>query len=126
MMNSNSRLLFAAARGARIQRLWFKHKDEPYNWETSRVIKAGADSDYDYRIHPADEHLQYGPISTALLWEAANYEPKKGLKHPTMREYTTAAVVANAIDGDFDTPMEDCDIVMYMLILAEALADEGL
>ena len=54
-----SRLLHAAARGARID-VWYQCK-----WVSAIAVRT-VDDLYNYRIHPADEHLQYGPISTAL------------------------------------------------------------
>ena len=50
-----SRLLHAAARGARIEAL--------YSWGWGTSVFSLTDSSYHYRIHPDDEHLQYGPIS---------------------------------------------------------------
>jgi hypothetical protein len=55
-----SRLLFAAARGARIEyKLWGTDK-----WAEKEAW--GLSDTTEYRIHPKDAHLQYGPISTAL------------------------------------------------------------
>jgi len=112
-----SRLLFAAARGARIQ--W---QDSPGRWWDTIDYDLGAFTEGRYRIHPDDVHMQYGPISTALRWEAEHFRDK----HYLMQQYTSAAIVANAIGSDWDMPMADKDVVMYLLILAEALADEGL
>ena len=119
-MNSSNRLLFAAARGAWIQRLWFKLKDEPYNWELSRVVMLHHESDYDSRIHPDDEHLQYGPISTALREMATgDYEPSV---------YVFAASgIANYLDHRWQYRWEDTlHRSLFLLILSECLADEGL
>ena len=112
-----SRLLHAAARGARIERSFKYH----YSWKLSRIIWAtdfdNTVSDYEYRIHPDDEHLAYGPISTALR---------------------DVAITGDC--GDYEIPycrfvIEKEDIYsestedersMFLLILAEALADSGL
>lgn len=57
-----SRLLFAAARGARIQAFYPK-----LGWILSSPAALGASNDKRlFRIHPKDAHLQYGPISSAL------------------------------------------------------------
>lgn len=118
-----SRLLHAAARGARIERSHFKY---PYAWEPSRIIWVtdldNTDCDYDYRIHPKDEALQYGPISTALrAW--ALLEPSN----------------VDDIYIDMSRALLDCDEAdwfrhinnelhrwLYLQFMAEALADEGL
>lgn len=64
-----SRLLFAAARGARIQINGFTATVP--SWYDSHKWSSMHESVL--RIHPDDEHLQYGPISTAVLevemWE---------------------------------------------------------
>jgi hypothetical protein len=61
-----SRLLHAAARGARIQSQWRDAHTPTYQeWQTNNQF-VFIDTMRHYRIHPDDEHLQYGPISTAL------------------------------------------------------------
>lgn len=115
-----NRILFAAARGARVQRLWFRMKDEPYNWGISRVLPVAPESDYDYRVHPEDAHLAYGPISTALRKMAIDGD--------------VYAAEIPYIHGYWDfTREEACVFIenskhrsLFLLILAEALADEGL
>jgi len=92
-----SRLLFAAARGARMQR--------------------SAASDWEYRIHPDDAHLQYGPISTALREMAEDYSWNPSWEHR----------VAHAAADDFAVKFHgEPDYPLFYLILAEALADSGL
>lgn len=115
-----SRLLFAAARGARIQ--FYGQYGDCHTWaEITRIPLEEAGRVY-YRIHPDDAHLAYGPVSTALRWEAEHYKEK----HFGYRHYTSAAIVTNSVGSDFDLPNEDRDGVLFLLILAEALADEGL
>jgi hypothetical protein len=112
-----SRLLFAAARGARIQHLYYKHRDEDSNWEATRSFEIGSNI-HDYRIHPDDEHLQYGPISTALrIFGMGGDDP-----------YTLSSLLAlNAYMYEktchFGNELANR---LFLLILAEALADEGL
>ena len=105
-----SRILFAAARGARIkalyQRCWI-----PLT-HISIVPNAHA-----YRIHPEDAHLQYGPIST-LLREMALTGDCDGADIPYIR--TTLLT-----EEGYWKSTEDQQCV-FCLILAEALADEGM
>ena len=104
-----SRLLFAAARGARIQvmyqRVWIP------------AVAVRTDDIYKYRIHPADAHLGYGPISTALLKlaEDDSWNPSE--------ERSLAIAVARQFQVYFG---DEPDYPLFYLILAEALADEGM
>ena len=112
-----SRLLHAAARGARIQLL-----QKTGEWTDARLVWIGdlaSDPNTD-RIHPDDAHLAYGPISTALRKRAeTGFLMTAGLPY---------------IKGDFLTHEETLmflydetfDVVFFLLILAESLADEGL
>jgi hypothetical protein len=113
-----SRLLFAAARGARIERSHFKY---PYAWEPSRIIWVtdldNTDCDYDYRIHPKDEALQYGPISTALRKIGLT-----GTCDDVDIPYVKPALLLE--DGYGESTEEQRRV--FCLILAEALADSGL
>ena len=95
-----SRLLFAAARGARMQR--------------------SAASDWEYRIHPDDAHLQYGPISTALREMAEDYSWNPSWEH------RVAHAAADEFTEFFDSRQGEPDYPLFYLILAEALADSGL
>ena len=105
-----SRLLHAAARGARIE------------WQTVYgAWKVADDIDvtqsYPQRIHQDDEHLQYGPISTALLKlaEDDSWNPSE--------ERALAIAVARQFQVYFG---DEPDYPLFYLILAEALADEGM
>ena len=93
-IESNRRLLFASARGARIQ-----------------IFVA------ETRIHPDDAHLQYGPISTALLKlaEDDSWNPSE--------ERSLAIAVARQFQVYFG---DEPDYPLFYLFLAEALADEGM
>ena len=112
-----SRLLHAAARGARIQMMYQR------GWIPAVAVRT--DDMYKYRIHPDDEHLQYGPISTALRKMAR--QPKaidhKGLNLPHFG-FTIFAESENEL-----REVLQCDTLthsLFLLILAEALADEGM
>ena len=108
-----SRLLFAAARGARIEGEW---QDA---WEPADLnIICGAEF---YRIHPDDAHLAYGPISTAL----------REFAETGKTQYTLSALMAmTAYNHEKEYPFvlrsERRHASMFALILAEALAEEGL
>ena len=108
-----SRLLFAAARGARIE------------WQTVYgAWKVADDIDvtqsYPQRIHPDDAHLQYGPISTALR------EMAETCTHSSSWAGFLATSAANEYTMYFDSRFGEPDYPLYYLILAEALADEGM
>ena len=110
-----SRLLHAAARGARIQSQW----RDSTEWQTSGQIVLVDDMRY-YRIHPNDEHLQYGPISTALREIAENDSWRSGW------ERYLAHAAANEFTEHFDSRQGEPDYPLYYLFLAEFLADSGL
>ena len=124
-----SRLLFAAARGARIQRQHFK--DPAWLWEKARLLllldPETTDSDYVWRIHPEDEHLQYGPISTALRERA---ETTNASLAYSVQGYMELAAVCDYTPSTRGSDWADCWSAqhrsLFLLILAEALADEGL
>ena len=114
-----SRLLFAAARGARVEYLQTEGLMQNWGWKSLHgpsvdLLLAFPDS---YRIHPDDEHLQYGPISTALR-EVALTGDCDDADIPYIR------ITMLKEDGYSDST-EDQRCV-FLLILAEALADEGL
>ena len=116
-----SRILFAAARGARVQAL-----DRNLSWISSSHCPLELSNDTrPYRIHWQDEHLQYGPVSSALRVMAENLDPS---------ERCFAGI---AFDGLFKVDWPCYDIMTYanaddltrslfFLILAESLADEGM
>ena len=105
-----SRLLHASARGARIEALYQRC------WTPLTHISIVPNA-HAYRIHPADEHLQYGPIST-LLREMALTGDCDGADIPYIR--TTLLT-----EEGYWKSTEDQQCV-FCLILAEALADEGM
>lgn len=120
-----SRLLHAAARGARIQapiKAW--GSDKVIGWETDTNPEVGnLRSPYGrVRIHPEDEALQYGPISSALR-EAA-FRPLDVIPNANLPyligyfEFESYEFLA------FESVPELRGT--FLLILAEALADEGL
>ena len=106
-----SRLLFAAARGARIG---WEHAGEWYSAMSMCIGPSKADNG---TIHPADEHLQYGPVSTALLKlaEDDSWNPSE--------ERSLAIAVARQFQVYFG---DEPDYPLFYLFLAEFLADEGM
>ena len=117
-----SRLLFAAARGARIQINGFT-ATEP-SWYDSHKWSSMHESVL--RIHPDDEHLQYGPISTALR-DCAKTAPAS--IYLTAGGYALSGSVTDAIGWHHTRRYYEANELhraLFLLILAEALADEGL
>lgn len=118
-----SRLLFAAARGARIGWQTLSGKWHPalsLNYAQSEGGQAA------YHIHPADEHLQYGPVSTALRRVAE--QPK--IFHqslPSLPPYF-AFSVGHETDAEMRSVFVSDELThsLFLLILAECLADEGM
>jgi hypothetical protein len=113
-----SRLLFAAARGARIE----QYRNSFGAWIPAEVLPASEGDSKSFRIHPDDEHLQYGPITSA--WRKSAIEGEHDVPEADLPylegawgwgEEWEAVMKSSAVD--FDT---------FLLILSEALADEGL
>ena len=120
-----SRLLHAAARGARIETRY------PDKWITVVAVRT-VDDFYSYRIHPDDAHLQYGPISTELRKAAENIAEKAYLQD-LLGHYGIAAIDDYLSRSDefgycWDKAMNATAMQkqLFLLILAEALADEGM
>ena len=112
-----SRLLFAAARGARIQ------EDLAYinEWVNSDCLPLPHDITDEFRIHPEDEHLAYGPISTALRINAESAgSGATALGAPHGIWWMTTRDATDYFEADKETRS------LFLLILAEALADDGL
>ncbi len=108
-----SRLLFAAARGARIQVSAFT-KVSPLWYPTK---KWSAMHESVLRIHPDDAHLAYGPISTALREIALT-----GDYADNTIPYIIFEIERET--GYWTSTLEQRCV--FLLILAEALAEEGL
>lgn len=116
-----SRLLHTAARGARIG--W------DYSGEWHSAMSIGLSKVNNYAIHPDDAHLQYGPISTALRecdgefqWFYIDSEHMPDLA-------IRSAIVANYAYNMLHEWQQNKDRLtrsLFLLILAEALADEGM
>ena len=118
-----SRLLHAAARGARVQ-TWAG----VLGWRSTNLFGPWSYDDGD-RIHPDDEHLQYGPISTALRdcdgdfqWVQIDWSEMPDL---AIRSAIVANYAYNMID-EWRQTKDRLTRSLFLLILAEALADEGM
>jgi hypothetical protein len=121
-----SRLLFAAARGARIQ------TNDRGGWLDAAYIPTADYKGDDFRIHPDDEHLQYGPISTEVR-KAAETIAKKAYLDDVLGHYGLAAIDdylsrPNEFSYCWDKTMNATanQKQLFLLILAEFLADEGM
>jgi len=112
-----SRLIHAAARGARIQGRWI---DDTPQWHTVRKMYLVENLPYQ-RIHPEDKHLQYGPISTALREMTFDVTLCKFSWEWSLASSATCEFAAGI---DAATLAKDYDL--YYLFLAEFLADEGM
>ena len=111
-----SRLLHAAARGARIE-CWLLPQKK---WIPAIAVRVADGLHIDYRIHPEDIHLQYGPVSTALR-EMAEDNVWSG-----DWAYFLAGSIANEfIEYSYRAQCEP-DYPLFYLFLAEFLADEGM
>ncbi len=108
-----SRLLFAAARGARVQLK--VNQNVPWSAVHSGFIPIF--ESVHYRIHPEDEAYQYGPISTALREIGLT-----GTCDDVDIPYVKPALLLE--DGYGESTEEQRRV--FCLILAEALADSGL
>ena len=111
-----SRLLHAAARGARIG---FALSGKWYSAMSMTHLQSEFGQDA-YRIHPDDEHLQYGPISTALR------EMAETCTHSSSWAGFLATSAANEFTQYFDSRQGEPDYPLFYLFLAEFLADEGM
>lgn len=116
-----SRLLFAAARGARIQHRLEDERGCPTEWEVIQHVNVYG-YEWNFRIRPDDLHLQYGPISGGVRLAAerpfnteGTFEMPFGQYWMSLRDWLK-----------FDECKDELHRSIFLLILAEALADEGL
>lgn len=122
-MNTNSRLKFAWARGARFQA---QHAgvDVGGPWFDLELAYYDPDSTLSFRVHPHDAHLEYGPLSSALIDQATSITgmPFDPVMYLSAESFIRWALVENrevqVIDHD--------EMIMLKLFYAEYLADQGL
>lgn len=122
------RMKFAFARGARLQvqikpdfdrgDAWSSVQDCPRSVSGMNLYR------YNWRVHPGDARLEYGPLSSALRNRVLFPD------YQTLHWNTPALAAANTsfhyeIGKDYGGSVDD-DYHMAMLLYAELLADEGL
>lgn len=108
-----NQLLMAAARGARIEHKLAGQWHTAPLYECLRPCWRG-----EVRIHPDDEHLRFGPISTAL---------RKVADGDSMTRTEFAFRLADEYEVNWIIKYENLlHRALFLLILAEALAEEGL
>ncbi len=112
------RLKFAWARGARIE--WRDPYADRYSKLWSIRLLPAWDENQSYRIHPEDEHLQYGPLSSTLRNSVIYDAPIDSL------EYRAAQMIFNALYDFPPGPTRQFDWGMQKLAFSEYLADLGL
>lgn len=120
-----SRLLHAAARGARLQ---VKDYYATRKWVTVD-IRPSADSRPDeWRIHPGDAHLQYGPISSALRRMAGD-DDEDVFSADEIPDWALRIAELSIVCGGWMTSwfhQSPDERRTALCVMAEALADEGL
>jgi hypothetical protein len=104
------RMKFAHARGARIQ-------CKNYRRAWVNLAHPGWFDDTVYRIHPADAHLEYGPLSTALREHVIYGATEPGW--PLLDDLCSVTFWWREVLGDVNDGM-------FVLFVAELLADEGM
>lgn len=122
-----SRLLHAAARGARLDRLGHITGEWIADGANYQAIQAYPN---DFRVHPEDEHLQYGPLSTALRDRAlCDVAAVADGVYATAKKYLDAihpGWLAETVRHSESQEDNLIDYRMSLLFAAEYLADEGL
>ena len=118
-----SRLLFAAARGARLQREQMSITGK-HTWWSDVNIQWGMDDEL--RIHPKDEHLQYGPVSSELRGYAYLGEGDYPYIYMTVVNAPLGSWWMRVDDTNAFERSDELTRSLFLLILSEALADEGL
>lgn len=110
-----NRILFAAGRRARIQYRYREGKWIPASG-VSLIKKDG----HLWRIHPDDEHLQYGPVSSELRGAAATGRALGLISEPG--KMASIALRSEAWDCIY---ADELHRSLFLLLMAESLADEG-
>ena len=128
--------MFAQARGARIQ---FDYKALGYrgsdaaDWWRDVELPMHQERIPHYRIHPEDAHLQYGPISQALIdWALYGYDTDNHPEIDAAEAYFNWRLIIDGLPdprlsfGDYGPRVTPDEWGMFRLFMAEMLADEGL
>jgi hypothetical protein len=115
------RLKFAHARGARIEFRSCPHVE----WRHVDPLWLDI-AEYEYRIHPDDEHLQYGPVSQAFR-DMALFTDSVRLDDITEMFMDLAGQNWLLDLGSGGLRYEEYELHdFHRLFMAELLADEGL
>jgi hypothetical protein len=96
-------------------------------WRSTTLFGPWSYDDGD-RIHPDDAHLQYGPISTELRKAAENIAEKAYLQD-LLGHYGIAAIddyLSRSNEFGYCWNATAMQKQLFLLILAEFLADSGL
>ena len=118
-----NQLLMAAARGARIQ---LRSLQNSNLWQTSDFAPTTQNKAYEGRIHPDDAHLRFGPISSALR-EMAKTPKQKMFVGLTKLPHTGFMVEHETWEEVHELAgYSEIEHSLFLLILSEALAEEGL
>ena len=122
-MTDLSTLLFAAARGARLQ----KYDTFDLKWEKVELWEAfwNIELNYSVRIHPDDEHLMWGPLSRQY-YEAALFGDAGKFADEVKTELLN--FVSMHVNDWFDHYRDSDEPTrrMILLTIAYALRDEGM
>jgi hypothetical protein len=121
-------LLHAAARGARLQ-LDYGYP-EPYRWKNVAIMPSRDSKIDQWRIHPADQHMRYGPISSVLA-EMAEKPPAWFAEFRTRRiwEEVASDLAYRGFDCDqfaWHNNTSTLDRSLFLLLVAESLIEDGL
>lgn len=109
-------ILLAASRGARVQ-------CQLLSGEWRNAFALDIHSNELQRIHPDDEHLRFGPISSRLRAAAENPPENLDLATDGIELIT---IQSSTIDYYCYLKMDNDTRSIFLLILAEMLSDEGL
>lgn len=119
------RLKFAWARGARVQVPVYEgwSTDTVIGWDTvDNEFAVDELSHPEVRIHPDDEHLAYGPVSTAYR-DMALFTDYADTLGETVDLFLDMAGCNWVLEG---VPSNNIESDFCRLMFAEYLADEGL
>lgn len=125
-MNAIKRMQFAHARGARIQvpEGACRMGADPNAGRWVTIGHPYWSAQQSFRIHPDDEHMQYGPLSRSIRESAL--DDMSGVYFTASHQAAMAFVRALA-PGLLALSIEDGELLSFFkLFAAEFLADEGL
>ena len=123
------RLKFAQARGARIEHYGFHDAHAGQQWMVCpSVAWLYYEHYHSFRVHPDDAHLEYGDVARTAL-SLAQTMSNYGREDERYTDFTKDWPLGIMIMLGAGPPENDMTIqekTLYLLFLAEFLADEGL